>query len=154
MQDSRTHTAIGLVVAPGGESHFIIDGQDVLVDVELLPNGEQLLCRLGSIAGGAGFGVWAIPPVGTEVSVLIPHGDLEMDPVVIGTLTSGTAPAGLDASTLVIIPPPGGKVVIGDPNGQSAGDNGVVVGGGIDSCTGLSYSMLGNASSKVWAEKD
>lgn len=113
LRDGRVWVSLGVVsVVEGESSHFALDGEDVLVDVELMPGGEPALCRLGSALGGAGVGIWAIPPVGSEVIVAIPDGDLAGDPVIVSVLASGQTPAGLAESTIVIVPPAGGKVLI------------------------------------------
>lgn len=127
LMDDRVHVGLGKVVKRDGEStHFEIADGDVLVEVDLVSDaGQPLTCRLGGMAGGAGTGLWRIPPVGTEVVVLIPMGELERaDPVIVGTLASGTAPAGLDETTLVVLNP--GKVRIhataGDVEVEASGD--------------------------------
>jgi len=105
--DPRTWTGLGLVVKRQGEdSHFeIVDG-DVLVEVDLMPEGTPLLCRLGSLAGGAGRGLWRIPPVGTEVALVIPGGDLSEtggDPLIVGVLSTGTIDADLNGDILLLV---------------------------------------------------
>jgi hypothetical protein len=103
-RDNRFSTSLGVVTQFDGEtSHFDLEGDDVLVDVELAPGRERVFCRLGAIAGGAGRGVWAIPPVGTEVAVLVPRGELGMDPVIVATLSTGQLPADLTDDTILVV---------------------------------------------------
>ena len=68
--DDRYWIGIGKVVKDG-TSHFEVDGADALIDVELMPSELPLRCRLASIAGGAGVGIWSVPAVGTEVDAEI-----------------------------------------------------------------------------------
>lgn len=155
LKDGRLWTALGVVTKfPGESSHFEIlegdGGTDVMVDVEFMPNRERVSCRLGTDGGG---GVWRIPPVGTEVAVLIPMGDLDMDAII--TATVSDAPEQLDETTTVVIATGTVKVIapaieLGD---EPAALDGVVTGTGIDPFTGVSYSVLGNASAVVKAKK-
>lgn len=91
MMDGRVWTGMGVVkLFPGETAHYVIDTTagvaDVMVDVELAPNGERLVCRLGA-AGG----VVRIPAVGTEVAVIIPEGDFDSDAIIVAELTSPSA---------------------------------------------------------------
>ena len=113
LQDQRVWTGLGVVQPPPGETHFIIEEDDVLVEVQLMPNKEQLLCRLGSFGGGPG-GIWNIPPIGAEVAVLVPTGEFEADPIIIGTLSTGNVPDGLSGDTIVIVARSGAQVLIHD----------------------------------------
>lgn len=132
--DSRMWCAHGVVNEPEGQSHYLFDDDlgDVLVEVQLMPGGEQLLCRLGSFAGGADRGVWAIPPVGTEVLVAIPYGDFEAEPTIVSTLSTGPKPSELTDDTLLLVKrekvrimSTDGDVVL-DPSGKvyAGGDSG------------------------------
>jgi hypothetical protein len=114
LADGRVWTAIGRVSRFDGEpAHFEIfpasagERADVIVDVELFPQGERVACRLA----GAGA-LWAIPPVGAEVAVLVPTGDYEADPIIVGVL--GFPGDGLAESTVIIVAPQGGQVLIHD----------------------------------------
>jgi hypothetical protein len=102
LKDGRCWSCFGIVRASEDGSVFEIAGDDVLVEVELQPNEERITARLGSVAGGPGRGVWAVPPEGTEVAVLVPDGDPAFMPVIVATLTSGETPADLDETTVVI----------------------------------------------------
>lgn len=110
MRDRRYWIGVGLVYRPNGEEHWELDADiGVLVNVELMPDREPLLCRLSGLGEGGTHGVWRIPPVGSEVVIGIPGGDLENDPILLGVLASGGVPSELDADTLVVRAP---KVVV------------------------------------------
>jgi hypothetical protein len=107
--DNRLRTALGVVRKfPGESSHFEIDtenGRDVLIDVELQPNKERVLCRLGFGQDG----VYRIPQVGREVAVIIPSDpssliadDLDNDPIIVAVLDTDV-PAELDSDDIVVI---------------------------------------------------
>ncbi len=114
LEDRRYWCGLGIVYKPDGEaSHFEVDDDvGVLVNVELMPNGEPLLCRLGGLGSGGTTGIWRIPPVGTEVAVMIPAGDIAGDTMIVGVLASGNVPDELDADT-VVIKGPSNVLVIG-----------------------------------------
>jgi hypothetical protein len=121
LDDGKVHVQRALVVLEG-QSHFEIveGGADVLVDVELQPSQVRCTARLGGLGGGPGRGIWCIPPVGAEVVVLVPDGDLEAGPIIVGAESSGQVPDGLDGTTIVIVPAPGGKVLIHDGDASEA----------------------------------
>lgn len=166
----NTQVYLGVVVQPQGEtSHWSMDTEETggpLVWVELQPHREEVECRLGGLGGGAGDGVWRIPPTGTEVAVLSFDGDFGADPTIVAVLSSGSVPSELNATTLVIRAP---SVTVnadaGDVNVLASGTvhlggtglvaltDGVVVAQGIDPFTGQTYGNLGSASSKVRAKK-
>jgi phage baseplate assembly protein gpV len=60
--------------------------RDILVDVELMPEGIDVTCRLSGGAGSQGF--WVIPAEGDEVVVMMPQGDIAFMPVIVGLLSS------------------------------------------------------------------
>lgn len=157
MRDRRYWVGVGLVYQPNGEEHWEIDDDiGVLVNVTLMPDGEPLLCRLAGLGEGGINGVWRIPPVGSEVAVGIPAGDIENDPILLGVLSSGGVPAELDADTLVVRGPK--VVIIADGAVEVGGkglttQDGVVHGTGIDPFTGATYFALNSTSAKLRAKK-
>ena len=144
----KQHFEIGVVRADGGDSHFEIEGGHVWVDCVIMPTEAPITCRLTTVAGAPGNGVWMVPPEGTEVCIALPGGSVENGGIIVGIL--GTAPSGTGENQIVIV---ADKVILGNPDGQSEFLNGVVVGGGIDPFTGQTYANLQNASTKVLAEK-
>lgn len=126
LADGKVWAGVGRVTKFAGEtSHFeIIPGDaenlaDVMVDVAVFPNGEAVACRLG-MSGG----VWQIPAEGAQVAILVPMGDYEADPVIVGVLgyprSADIATAtGLSATTAVIVVPSGGQLLVHD---GAAGD--------------------------------
>lgn len=109
-RDGRVWCEIGVVAVLDNESsHYELlkndSGStiDVLVGVKFGHSGEQVLCRLGMTAGRqGGFGLWTIPPVGTEVLVHIPQGEYEADAVIVAMASSGGVPSQLDDTTIVL----------------------------------------------------
>ena len=117
MEDGRIWFSLAIVIVPEGESsHFELTSgpPDVLVDVETVPDQLDLTCRLASFGGGANIGIWAIPPVGSEVLVAIPDGIINFQPSIIATLSSGDLPDGVAPNVTVIA---NGEVLIHDGNG-------------------------------------
>lgn len=124
VRDDRRWCDIGVVtVLDGDDKHYQIlkdnagNAVDVLVGVKLGHTGELFPCRLGNFvgrAGAGGFGLWTIPPVGTEVIVAIPTGEFEADAVIVGQCSSGTVPAALDEDTVVLRAPKGVKIIVAD----------------------------------------
>jgi len=102
LKDRRCWVCMGVVVVPDGESsHFeLVDG-DVLVDVETQPDQEDMTCRLAG-SGGNDRGLWQIPNVGDEVMVVLPAGEREFMPTIIGVLSTGKTPNGVAANVTVI----------------------------------------------------
>jgi len=155
--DRSLWTGIGLVFKPGDASaHWEKDDDiGILVHVELVPNGEPLMARLGGLGSGGSYGVWRIPPIGSEVALLL-HGDLDDEAIIVGILSSGGVPAELDADTLVVKSP---KIVIIADGAVEIGDDGLlpadelVHGSGIDPFTGATYKVLTNTASTVKAKK-
>lgn len=114
LKDGRVWCALGIVLEDdGGGAHFEITEGEVLVDVELQPSEEEITCVVSSPVGGLGVGVFAVPPVGAEVIVAVPDGDILFQPTVVGVM-NGSAPDGLSGTTLVIAAPSGGEVLIHD----------------------------------------
>jgi len=156
--DGRVWAGLGVVYQDDSGSHYDVDDElGVLVHVRLMPAEEPLLCRLGGLGSGGDGGVWRIPPVGTEVVVVIPSGDIDDDPCIVATLASGGTPGELDEDTLVVKAPKvtiiatGGAVEIGEAGLITT--DGLVHGTGIDPFTGATYAALNNTSSTVRAKK-
>lgn len=160
--DRTMTSALGVVRKfPGESSHFEISDEngsrEILVDVELMPNRERVLCRLGF----GNDGVYRIPRVDQEVAVLIPSAPqslvkdpLDDHPIIIGVLDT-ECPSELADANIVVIKATKVHVLSGDIKlGNTPGAmDGVVVGSGVDTFTGATYFALGNASLKVKAEK-
>lgn len=106
LADGKVHVSLAVVVQDGSTHFEVVEGADVLVDVELHPSGVRCSARL------AGSGIYAIPPVGAEVVVLVPDGELEAGPVIVSR--TGEAPDGLNPTTLIIVAPAGGQVLVHD----------------------------------------
>lgn len=105
---------LGLVIeSEDGGDHFDMDGEDLIVEVELVPSGRLMACRVMSSGGGPDQGVWSIPPEGAEVVVAIPGGDQSEGGVILGTLSTGAVPDGLSTGNVLVRAPSGGKVFVG-----------------------------------------
>lgn len=118
VREQRNWTAFGKVIRPEGvgpnEPHFDLDGTDLLVDVEFQPTLIDVTCRVSAGFGGPQLGLWAVPPVGAEVAVVIPDGELEHGPIVVGILSTGQLPDGVAANVVVFA---GQEVLIHDGTG-------------------------------------
>ena len=113
-----TMTPLGVVqAAEDGGLHFALDEGVMVVEVEFQPSGVQVTTVVGTVAGSFGAGVWAVPPVGSEVMVMIPDGDLDFQPTVVALTSSGSLPDGIAINTIVVAAPPGGEVLIHDGSG-------------------------------------
>lgn len=116
------------------------------------------------------YGFSSVPLPGAEAVVVFPNGDRE-HPLVVSvsdrrhrprdgepgevTMYSHTgAKAVFKANGDVeVTAAPGGKIIFQGATTTGPTSEGVVVGTGIDSFTGSTYNVLGNASSKVFAKK-
>jgi hypothetical protein len=96
---------LGLVKKEEGETTHWRVNEDGELEVQVtLDNGLIPVRALWApLVGGANRGVWLVPAEGTEVVVALPGGDVEGDPVVVGCLGTGTAPADLTASRVLIM---------------------------------------------------
>ncbi len=162
MASQELTTSLGVVRKfPGETSHFEIDTDngtnEILVDVELMPSGTRVLCRLGF----GNDGVYKIPRVDSEVAVLIPYDSssiikdsLDFGAIIVGVLDN-SAPSQLDDDDIVVLQATRVHLVSSDIKlGTSPATlDGVVVGSGIDTFTGSTYAALGSSSGKVKAEK-
>ena len=111
-------SCLGIVLAAeDGGTHFELDDEDLMVEVELMPSQTQLTVRVGTVAGGGGGGIWKVPPVGAEVLVAIPDGDIDFQPTICSWYSSGQLPSDIGENTLVVSCPPGGSVYIHDGSG-------------------------------------
>lgn len=113
LRDRRCWGCLGVVVDDGGGHWGFIDG-DVIVDIELQPSEERISAVMGSPAGGLGAGIWSIPPVGSEVIVLVPDGEFDFQPTIVAVTNGETQPNGLSENTIVIQAPVGGEVIVHD----------------------------------------
>ncbi len=163
--DERIWCRLAVVVVPEGEdSHFEIKQTGskitaVLVDVETAPEGEDVTAKLSSSGG-----LWRIPKPGTEVIVSMPSGKQDFFPTIVAVLevddeipgrvsdqrTILVAPdvVEIQAPIIKIGPDPENIVEASGPTQDS-----IVHGSGIDSFTGTAYSVLGNATTKVFVRK-
>lgn len=120
LKDQRAWACLGVVLeAQDSGNHFDIDDNVISVEVDLQPSQEQITACVAAIGGSFGAGIYAIPPVGAEVYVLIPDGELDFCPVIIGLSSSGTLPSDIGVNTIVIASPPGGEVIIHDGSGST-----------------------------------
>lgn len=181
--DGKVWCTLAVVKAPGeGAERWFLDEGRIYVEVETVPEGDDLTARLGSSFGGPNAGLWAIPAEGALVLVAIPSGATDFIPVIVAVTDSGHAPDGVsDDKTLlhsqvplhqraptILLGPNADVVEITGTHtysrsndiqlGSRAGtmiplQDGVVVASGIDTFTGVPYGLLGSASTKVQAEK-
>jgi hypothetical protein len=157
LTDGRVWTGLGVVYTDDDGTHYEVDADlGVLVAVKLMPSEEPLLCRLGGLGQGGDQGVWRIPPPGTEVVVCIPGGEIDDDPCIVATLSSGGVPDELDEDTLVVKAP---RVVIIAEGAVEIGQagllttDGLVHGSAVEPLTGATYFALGSTTSTLRAKK-
>lgn len=117
LRDRRVWSAVGRVVQPeGGALHWQIvqhEGEDADIEIEVViqPSQVPVTARL------RGGGWWEVPAVDDEVALLVPDGQLDFMPIVIGSLSSNRVPSGDQApspTNIVIAAPAGGKVYVHD----------------------------------------
>jgi hypothetical protein len=101
LADGKCWTCLGVVVSRDG-SHYEISDGDVLVELDLMPGEQSITARMGAAGGGQGIGIWYIPPVGSEVAVIMPDGDFAFSPIIVGVLSSGSLPDGVAPGVTVI----------------------------------------------------
>lgn len=106
----ETTTSLGIVrLFPGEDSHFIVStengSREILVDVELIPSGTRVTCRLGF----GGDGIFRIPRVNQEVAVLLPYESnslirdpMDGGPIIVGILDT-EAPSQLVDDQIVVL---------------------------------------------------
>ncbi len=117
LKDERAFPCLGVVTDEGVDSHFSLDGEDLLIEVELVPGEEQVTARMG-FGAGSSAGIWFVPPVGTEVALIICDGDVEAGVFIVGVLSSGAVPSDIASGVTVIAAP--SKVLIHDGAGGAA----------------------------------
>ncbi len=122
LKEQRLFPCLGLVTDEGVDSHFDLDGEDLLIECKLIPNEEPVTARMGIGGAGPGLGIWFIPPVGAEVALLICEGELEAGVFIVGILSTGFLPGGIAEGVTVIAN--SSKVLIND--GVVAGTEGVI----------------------------
>lgn len=166
--DPRVWLSLAVVVAVNVKE----DG--AFADVMLFPQNQPDTVRVPGNYAGPGFGSWMPLETDDEVLIAYPQGQPNEGGVIIARLWSKSDATPTEAQsnsddpvihvkpgqTLRIVVDDGGKVII-DTKGQGVelgGENllptdGVVHGSGIDPFTGLSYTVLGNTSTIVKAEK-
>jgi hypothetical protein len=170
LSNQQLVTSLGVVRKFSGESsHYEISVEngerEILVDVELIPSGTRVQCRLGF----GNDGVYRIPRENAEVAVLIPYDpqslikdSLDFEPIIVGVLDT-EAPSALTGDDIVVISAPK-TTVISDNVTIESGDiilgagvvnplDELVIGSGVDTFTGSPYKALGSTTTKVKAVK-
>jgi hypothetical protein len=112
-------TALGVVRKfPGETSHFEVNTEngsnEILVDVEIMPSGERVQCRLGF----GNEGVYKIPKEGSEVAVMLPFSpqslikdSLDFEPIIVGVLDTNAPAELVDDNTVIVF---ANRVLLGD----------------------------------------
>lgn len=109
MGQGPVQVKIGKVFAPDAQTQhwkrqqFKDGGECIVIEVETIPDGSDLTCRLATWGSGGGNGGWAIPRVGTIVAVLVPEGVVEFHPLVIGVLDCNNVPLGVGEDFTIIV---------------------------------------------------
>lgn len=105
-EDDQVACCLAVVALHDGEtSHWAVNDEgDVEVTVVTHNHAVPVTAVLGALVGGAGKGVWMVPPLGTEVVLAFEQGDFESDAVIVGVMPTGQgAPAGLADGKVVIV---------------------------------------------------
>lgn len=165
LKDPRVWSFRGRVVKPeGAASHWQIvtkgGKRRVLVEVETIPALMDLTCKLATVAGGSGTGIWFIPKVGTIVRVEVEEGQLDGYPAIVAVEDSGGFPdrAGDEQVVMVSEVPieiTAPRVTLG-PNPEQVAPvplYGLVHGQGVDTLTGVPLAALGDCTAFVFAKK-
>lgn len=109
LQDDRQWAVMGVVRAPAdGGDHYEIETSgatitDVLIEVTVMPGGEELTCRLANPIDGGGL--WRIPAIGAEVVVVLPAGNTAFMPTVVAVLSSQSLPARTSPDRTILVAP-------------------------------------------------
>lgn len=114
LRDQREWIFKAEVIEGDNGSHYEIINDEIIVDLITLPMEMEISAVVGFPIGGSGSGVFSIPPLGSEVLVAIPDGDLDFQPTIIAVQSGTGAPSGLSESTIVIVAPEGGQVLVHD----------------------------------------
>jgi hypothetical protein len=115
LADDRVYPCLGLVTDEDVASHYSLDDEDLLVEVALMPGEERVTARMGLFGMGPNAGIWSVPPVGTEVALMVCDGELEGGVFIVGILSTGNVPDGVAENVIVIAAP--SKVLIHDGDG-------------------------------------
>ena len=82
-----------------------VDPDKYMAKVMLEPSGiETGWLQIGTSYAGSGFGLWALPSIGTEVLVVFEHGSLNAGKIVLSNWNDTDAPpSGLQPGQVVLI---------------------------------------------------
>lgn len=118
LKDRRMWAGLGVVVAPtDGSPHWRIETDDsgtaidILVEVVIQPDQIPITARLTA-------GMWTVPAIDEEVAILIPAGQVDFQPIIVGILSSNSVPNATGQApspTQIVIAR--GKVYIHDGSG-------------------------------------
>lgn len=118
-KDRRSWTVLARVEAHDGEATHceFVNNDDgtkaVFVDVVSMPSNIEMSCRLSQDGG-----LWRIPPIGTEVIVSIPDGQIDWTPTIVAI--SGKQPDGLSPTAAILVVDPGMTVLVHDGTAADA----------------------------------
>jgi hypothetical protein len=130
LKDGRRWCAMAIVTkAKGQASHYELhqeDGiiTDVMVDVITMPDGLDLTCRLSACAGGPGAGLWRVPDVDEEVVVMLPDGQIDFMPIIVGVLPARSVPARVSHERTILVAPDAIEITVtnGDATLEASGN--------------------------------
>ena len=106
LDDLKSYFETAIVTKEQGEDkHWDLFRGNIYVDCLLVPDEQPITCRLTTVAGGPGRGVWMVPAVGTEVAVAFPKGSMENGGIIIAVLGSAQVPDGIEENEIVIVAP-------------------------------------------------
>lgn len=100
-RDGRVWCQLGVVISPDGGDYWEIATDDsgnkmVMVEVQTMPEGLDLTCRLATKP------CWYIPDVGSIVVVAVPSGEVDHIPAIVGILDGGAADTDIAASRTLL----------------------------------------------------
>jgi uncharacterized Zn-binding protein involved in type VI secretion len=98
---------------------IIVESDEVLLEVELVPTGETPLVRMSWDYEGKGFGLYVLPEVDDEIFCLFPNGDLNSG-ICIKRLNNGidTIPNGVGPNKILLVTKSGHNIEIIIPEGN------------------------------------